>query len=77
MSVFKRFRDAATGMFTTKADAAARPANTDSETVDRLKMGERRAIKDAIAHTAHMHGSDSQAYIALKSEILEVLYAST
>ena len=44
MKMFKRFRDAATGLFTSKADAEARPAGTVAEQARPAQWVRERAL---------------------------------
>lgn len=50
-NTFKRWRDSVTGLFTSRADAAARPRETEEETVSRSTVRElrmRRILIDAL-----------------------------
>lgn len=74
--MFKRFRDAATGLFTSKADAAKRPAHTVGEqvSVDAIELAVVRAkLARAMAKTKAPHMICEQRCAILFDAIEEVL----
>ena len=67
----RRFRDAVTGFFTTKADAKERPAQTVAERASRIETA-KYILRRALTHD-HPGKTHKERYFLLRNAIDKVL----
>ena len=71
----KHYRDASTGQYTTAADAAARPAETVSEAIDRLTVGRGKADDADLLRAELAHMTEARDNARAEVERLAALVA--
>jgi hypothetical protein len=75
MSMFKRFRDSATGLFTTRKDAEARPGQTQAMTPGETnRAADRRILRAGLMEAeGELPNNPHLAYSLLRSAVRTVI----